>query len=84
MVFRAPENRSFENDLGWYCGQRYSAIGYANDTSDDDVKKVIGTVTRDLQIDNRLVYYRSGVLVDFKGTGPAGTVRVVPGRTIGK
>jgi calcineurin-like phosphoesterase len=70
---------------GWsYCGQQYQPISNLNRISDGDVAKVIGTVTRDLRIDNSLVDARSGILGDFKSTGPAGTVRVVPGRTIGK
>lgn len=84
MVFRASGHGSFENDPETlYCGQRYYAIRYANDINEDEVKEVIGAVT-EVQIDGDRVSRRSGVLVDFKGTGPAGTVRVVPGRTIGK
>jgi hypothetical protein len=72
-----------ENDPSTsYCGQKYNAL--ANLVVDPDVLAVMRTVIRDLQIDKRFVSEQSGILVDFKGTGPAGTVRVVPGRTIGK
>jgi hypothetical protein len=65
-------------------GQQYAQVGSEVRTADEDANIAIRNVTRDLQIDRNLVRSFSDVLVDFKGTGPAGKARVVPGRTIGK
>jgi len=84
MAFRAKKRYEggFIND-NLYCGQRYYVYYNINSRPEADVENVILTVTRDMKLGDRFLG-KSGVLVDFKGTGPSGTVRVVPGRTIGK